>query len=147
MESHLQSADNGNVGAELAADGTVPGPVANTPHSVRLSSKRMLSEDTDDSPKFDVFDHLTIIDDLLDNDGTQLAIIKDKIERLELNFWCGCWRGSRLNYGHYFVSVKVKRTDYRMWLLRICMCITIYFGQPGRSLNWFTKHLSQLWLE
>ena len=123
MESHLQSADNGNVGAELAADGTVPGPVANTPHSVRLSSKRMLSEDTDDSPKFDVFDkpeefdfpdappdgvhpnmwsmlrainrklarvntienHLTIIDDLLDNDGTQLAIIKDKIERLELS--------------------------------------------------------------
>ena len=56
MESHLQSADNGNVGAELAADATVPGPVANTPHSVRLSSKRMLSEDTDDSPKFDVFD-------------------------------------------------------------------------------------------
>ena len=28
--------------------------------------------------------HLTINDDLLDNDGSQLAIIKDKIERLQL---------------------------------------------------------------
>ena len=120
MATQTESADNGHAGTDPAAAGTVAAAVG-TPQTERLSVKRMLSADSNDSPMHDIADmfddldfpdappdgvhpnlwvmlrsinrklshvdsienRLDAIDDQLDNDGTQLAIIKNKLERLE----------------------------------------------------------------
>ena len=121
MDGQTESTDNGHAGTDPAAAGTVTAPVGDTPQTGRQSVKRMLSEDTNDSPMRDIADasddfdfpdappdgvhpnmwvmlrsinrklsrvdsienRLDAIDDLLDNDGAQLAILKNKMERLE----------------------------------------------------------------